>query len=275
MATAPKISALFHHVEELHGAADWGAFLDAGTGVGSALWSLGLRTKRWTGVTGAAGHARQVEAEAGAGLRSQDRLLVGNWLDPDLLKGEVFDVVLADYLLGAIEGFAPYFQPHLFKRLAPHVGGTLYVVGLDPYILGEAPTPAARMVREIGRLRDVCLLLADETPYREYPAEWAVEHLEVAGFVIRSARRFPNRYKEKWVNGQLDMSLRRLPKLTDQALAASLERRIEKLREEGLALCRAEDGLRHGADYVIAATPALQRLPTSGMERGLSAKQPA
>ena len=45
--------------------------------------------------------------------------MLGNWVDPNLLKGAQYDTVLADYLLGAIEGFAPYYQPYLFKRLRP------------------------------------------------------------------------------------------------------------------------------------------------------------
>jgi len=169
-----------------------------------------------------------------------------------LLEGEVFDTVLADYLIGAVEGFAPYFQQSLLRRLRPMTGRRLYVVGLDPYIVGPADTDEARMVREIGRLRDAVLLLADETPYREYPAEWTLNALADSGFRVLSARRFPNRYKAKWVNGQLDMALRRLPSIKDSRLAESLSRTIAEVRERGLTLCVERDGLRHGADYVVA-----------------------
>ena len=147
------VSALFRHIEHLHAGSGWGRFLDAGTGVNSALWSTALPTERWVGVTGDASHARQVAERAGARFRPQDRLIVGNWGDPALVKGEIFDTVLADYLVGAVEGFSPYFQPHLFKRLLPHVGRHLYVVGLDPYIVGDAPTEAARIVGNRPYLR--------------------------------------------------------------------------------------------------------------------------
>src|SRR5690606_11960504 len=96
------------------------------------------------------------------------------------------------------------------------------------------------------------LLLADETPYREYPAEWVVDSLRGAGFTVTQARRFPNRYREKWVHSQLDMALRRLPKFADADFAEALRSKIETLRARGVALCRKEDGLRHGSDYVIA-----------------------
>ncbi len=220
-------------------------------------------------MTASPGHARQVEAAVGARSRPQDRLIVGNWMDDDLLRGQVHDVVLADYLLGAIEGFGPYFQEALFRRLRPLVGRRLYVVGLDPYVVGDAPDPAARCVREIGRLRDVCLLLADETPYREYPAEWVCDRLREAGFRILSARRFANRYKARWVNSQLDMGLRRLTKVADRGLAAALEARIAALRAEALDRVEQEGGLRHGFDYVIAAEPG-----GTGPEQGVVAGGP-
>lgn len=266
-------SALFDHIAALQGAAPWGRFLDAGTGVNSSLWSTELATDRWVGVTGSAAHGRQVEAEVGGRLRPDDRLIVGNWADEALLSGERFDTVLADYLLGAVEGFSPYFQTELFDRLRPHVGKALYVVGLDPYVVGPAETDAARMARRIGRLRDSCLLLADETPYREYPAEWAVNRLREAGFRVTDARRFPNRYREAWVEGQLDMALRRLNRLNDRRLAAGLEAHVAHLREEGLALCRKEGGLRVGADWVIRAEPAKAGRGGSGFESAAGASE--
>lgn len=249
------ISALFDHIQALHGDTSWGRFLDAGTGVNSSLWSTALTTKRWVGVTGSPGHAAQVRDRVGDRLRPEDRLIVGNWTDPTLLAGERFDTVLADYLLGAVEGFSPYFQEELFRRLRPLTGRVMYVLGLDPYVVGPAPSPADKMVRAIGRMRDTALLLADETPYREYPAEWAASSLEQSGFRVVSARRFSNRYREKWVNGQLDMAVRRLPLIPDRAVAEALAGSIERIRAEGLALCRAEGGLRSGADWVLKAEP--------------------
>ena len=97
-----KTSALFRHIEQLQGEAPWGAFLDAGTGVNSALWSTALPTERWCAVTGSPGHAAQVQDRAGGRFRSQDRLIVGNWTDPDMLAGEGFDTVLADYLVDGL-----------------------------------------------------------------------------------------------------------------------------------------------------------------------------
>jgi hypothetical protein len=102
-------STLFRHIETLQGRRPWGSMLDAGTGSGSIRWIQSLATERWTAVTGAEGHARQVADQAAAQRRPGDRILLGNWADPALLAGEAYDTVLADYLLGAIDGFAPYF----------------------------------------------------------------------------------------------------------------------------------------------------------------------
>ena len=250
---ALKTSALFRHIEHLQGDVPWGGFLDAGTGVNSALWSTALPTDRWCAVTGSAAHGDQVRERVGARLRAQDRLIVGNWTDGDLLAEEGFDTVLADYLVGAVEGFSPYFQPHLFARLRPRVKRRLYVIGLDPYVTGEAPTEAARAVRDIGRLRDAVLLLAGETPYREFPAEWVVSSLRASGYRVLSARRFGNRYRAAWVNGQLDMAARRLAKLPDSSLAAAMGLWVETMRGRSLDLCLRHGGLAHGHDYVIAA----------------------
>jgi hypothetical protein len=245
-------SALFRYIEGLQGDAPWGDFLDAGTGVNSALWSKALDLTSLTAVSGSAEHLAQVRDRLGDDLAHEHQLVEGNWANPDLLSGRAFDTVLADYLVGAIEGFAPYFQGRLFARLRPLVRNRLYVVGLDPYVVGPSVSEADRIVREIGRLRDAILLLADETPYREFPAEWTIAALVDAGFEIVASKRFPNRYRARWIQSQLDMALRRLSRLSHELRSPFLAE-IERLRRLGLAVCEREQGLRSGSDYVIAA----------------------
>ena len=41
---------------------------------------------------------------------SSRALVVGTWNDPAMLQGELYDTIVADYLVGAIEGFEPYTQ---------------------------------------------------------------------------------------------------------------------------------------------------------------------
>lgn len=254
-ATTGKTAGLFGHIEALQGERPWGAVLDAGTGTHSGRWVSSLATDRWTAVTGSTEHAAEVRTALAGIRRPQDRIIVGNWTDPALLRGERYDTVLADYLLGAIEGFAPYFQPRLFDRLHPLVAGRLYVVGLEPYMHERPASAAGRLVWEIGRFRDTCLMLAGEMPYREYPADWVIDHLGRSGFRVLSVEHYPIRYKARFVDGQIDMCASRIARIDDPVLAAALTARGEDIRHRARAAVETGNGLRHGRDYVIAAEP--------------------
>ena len=108
---AHKHSALYRYIERLQGEQPWGSLLDAGTGDSSLRWICELPTERWTAVTASARMVESARDAIGTIAREQDRIVHGNWADNSLLEGEVFNTVIADYLLGAIEGFVPYFQP--------------------------------------------------------------------------------------------------------------------------------------------------------------------
>lgn len=253
----PAVSSLFRYVETRHGDRAWGSMLDSGAGVKSLQWIQTLPTDRWTAITAARSMADEVRAALGDGIRPKDQLLVGNWIDDSLLAGETFDTVLVDYLVGAIEGFTPYWQDRVFERLRPLVAdnGRLYVIGLEPYVQYTPTTESGRIIWEIGRVRDACLLLAGERPYREYPLEWMLRQLERAGFRIVESRRFPIRYGPRHVNGQLDMCRRRLQRFSSPVLGNSMLEYVEELRLRALAVHAREGGLRHGHDYVIAVEP--------------------
>lgn len=248
--------SLYERITELHGTRPWGSVLDAGTGRSSMRWLLGRDCERWTAITGSPKMAEKTLQEAGDRIRPQDRLVVGNWADPDLLAGERYDTVLADYLLGAIEGFAPYWQDRLFGRLRPLVGGRLYVLGLEPYVPGRPSDVDGRLINDIGRLRDACLLLAGDHPYREYPLDWTLRHLERAGFKVADAQAIPIRYGDRFVNSQLEMCLRAVGKFADRALAMPFLAHIADLRARALAHVAREGGIRHGHDYIVVAEPA-------------------
>lgn len=248
-------SPIFRCIAEWQAERAWGRLLDAGTGTHSLRWVASLPTTAWTAVTGAPGMARQVEQAVSAHQRPQDRVVVGDWADPAFLAHETYDTVLADYLLGAMDGFAPYFQPQLFSRLRPLVGGALYVVGLQPYVPYFPDDEAGQIITQIGRVRDACLLLAGERPYREYPLDWVLDHLEQAGFRVEHTRQFPIRYGQRFVQSQIAMCEARLPRFADAALAKAMGSQLDRLRHEALALDARLGGLRHGFDYVVAATP--------------------
>lgn len=247
--------SLYDRITELQGAIPWGSVLDAGSGPASMRWLLSLPADRWTAITASARMAANVQVVIGGRERAQDRVVVGNWLDPELLEGERYDTVLADYLLGAIDGFAPYWQDQLFPRLRPLVGTRLYVVGVEPYIPYIPESAAGRMVCDIGRLRDACLLLAGDRPYREYPLEWVLRQLTLSGFRIVNVQRVPIRYGERFINSQLDLCSEAAGKIANRELAVSLHSHIAQLRNRALMLMEREQGLRHGHDYIVVAQP--------------------
>jgi len=256
--TAKKHPPLFRYIEKLHGDRPWGSVLDAGTGIQSLRWMADLATDRWTAISAAGSHAEPLRKALGTAMRKQDKIVIGNWIDANLLKDEIFDTVIADYLLGAVEGFSPYFQPYLFRRLRPLTGKTLYVKGLEPYVpINRPETKAGQLVWEIGRFRDACVLLGGDVPYREYPAHWVVDQLKIAGFTVQSVKHFENRYRTRFVNAQIDLCTLGLERLADRNLAQTLKARGEALRAEVLAYIEAEGSLGFGRNYVIAAEPVL------------------
>ena len=259
MAVKPrKHPRLFRYIQSLQGERPWGSLLDAGTGVQSLRWVADLETERWTAVSASPAHAKRVRAAIGEAARANDKIILGNWTDSNLLKGEIYDTVIADYLLGAVEGFAPCFQPYLFRRLRPLTRGVLYVKGLEPYVPTNRPkTRAGQILWEIGRFRDACVLLGGDVPYREYPAQWVTDQLQIAGFAVRSVKHFDTRYKEAFVNAQIDMCAPGLKNMPDRALAKTLKARGEELRAQAHEHIKAEGALRFGSNYVIAAEPAL------------------
>ncbi len=255
--TERRPSALYRYNERLQGERSWGSLLDAGTGPNSMRWIAGLATERWIAVTGSAREAELARTAAGEAKRPQDTIVQGNWADGGFLQDHVFDTVIADYLLGAIEGFAPFFQPYLFLRLRPLTRRTLYVTGLEPYVPTAPPdSPAGRLVWEIGRFRDASVLLKGGMPYREYPAHWVIDHMKRAGFTVSAAKHFNIGYKARFINAQIDIALHGLETLADQGLAQALRVRGEALRAQALDTVAAEGALRHCRNYVIAAEPS-------------------
>lgn len=254
-AAEVRKSALFSCIEALQGDVSYGRVLDAGTGTRSMSWLMALHTDSWTAITAAPAHAAQVERLVGERQRPQDRLLVGNWTDPDLLAGENFDTVLADNLLGAIEGFAPFFQTELFARLRMLTAKRLYITGMEPYVIERPGDQAGVLIWEIGRYRDACLILSGEQHYREYPLNWVLAQLRRSKFQPVAARKFPMRLKAKFVNGQLDMCRPHLQRLPDQKLIQSLIAHGEELRSRALEHIERHGALSHGFAHVIAADP--------------------
>lgn len=254
-ATSTSVSGLFRYIETLHDKRPWGDFLDAGTGVKSLQWISTLNTSSWTAITASAAMAEQSKQQYPGTMRDTDRLVVGNWIDEKLLEGEQFDTVLVDYFIGAVDGFAPYWQDLVLERMKRHIkpGGRLYITALEPYVPVVAPTPVGQYVGDLGRLRDACLLLARERPYREYPSDWVMRHLHRAGYKVIGGQRFPIRYGERFVRSQCRMCRQRVSRFADTAVAQSMLSHIDAMEQRGLQLIAQNNGLATGHDYVIGA----------------------
>lgn len=257
MLETARISPLFRYIEESQGNQPWGSVLDAGTGVKSLEWITSLRSERWTAITASHSMADKIKRELIDQTRTRDRLIVGNWVNDSLLTGETFDTVLVDYLVGAIEGFAPYWQDRVFERMRPLLSdaGRMYVIGLEPYVQFKPQTESGRIIWEIGRARDACLLLAGERPYREYPQDLMLRRLGLAGFRMLGARQFPIRYRARFIDSQLNMCLDRVERFPGTKLGDEMRRYVEELRVRALELNEREGGLAHGFDYVISVEP--------------------
>ena len=166
------MDTVLQRIAQLQGP-DWGDVLDAGTGRSSLAWLVSLPTRSWTAVTAEDGRAEVLARDFPP--RPQDRLVVGNWSDERLLREQRYDVVVADYLFGSLERYAPHRQEQVLDRLLDLCRGQLYIVGLEPW--PEPDSPSGELLWEIARLRDACWILQGRRPHRELPLEWMLERL--------------------------------------------------------------------------------------------------
>lgn len=279
--SGPKIvkgsnDSLFGCVErnQVNSGRSFGYFLDAGTGSHSLRWIASLlhghkdegdklHVSRFAAVTADENMRRKVLNEAEAlGIEDMGEILIGNWASEgggepgtELCHGQMYDTILADYLVGAIDGFAPYFQDRIFPRLVRHLrpGGRLYVIGLNP-IPDRAPGDADLFCR-VTRLRDACILLAGHRCYREYPTDWIQRHIELAGLKVVETSRFPIMYSHATIVRQLNVARSKLPLFPSKGLAAEMGKQIDGLEKESKAATdRSPTGrIKLGFDYVVTA----------------------
>jgi hypothetical protein len=244
---------LFQQIESWHNGA-FGKLLDAGTGGHSLSWICDLSTDQWSAVTGDSYRAQALRHQFSPQIRPQDEILYGNWENPKLLIGQQFDVVIADYLLGALDGFAPYYQNELFYRLLPLVKDKLYIVGLSPY-----PDPTTdkggRLILELARLRDACILLAGHRCYREYPLSWVLKSLKSSGYKIQRTKVFPIQYGSSFFTEQLSVAESKLNFMSNPTLKAGLSSQIEDLRYRIFDHLKTTEFISFGEDYLVEATP--------------------
>mmetsp|Transcript_3857 Transcript_3857/g.5923 ORF Transcript_3857/g.5923 Transcript_3857/m.5923 type:complete len:397 (-) Transcript_3857:902-2092(-) len=273
----------------------FGRFLDAGTGSHSLRWmasilhrehllattgngslsSPNVSMESYTAITADETMRRRVFNEAKElGIAEKGDVIIGNWKEGVgkdgtiefgasktdngsklLLEGQQFDTILADYLVGAIDGFSPYFQDLIFNRLVPHLapGGRLYVIGLQP--IPDSVDSPANIMCKIRRVRDACILLANHRCYREYPLEWIERHLRKAGLNVVQSRTYPIRYDHSTMVRQINVGRSKLKLFPTKAMAAEMGKVLDDLEKECLEVTRKQPGRRItlGYDYVVVA----------------------
>lgn len=268
---------LFGCIERSHASTgkSFGRFLDSGTGTHSLRWMASLMGDNrktdlsiddYTAITADEGMRINVLKEAESlGIEENGSIIIGNWQaagpeEEELCHGEMYDTILADYLVGAMDGFSPYYQDLIFPRLTKHLrpGGRLYVVGLNP--IPDNAQGDANIFCKVTRLRDACILLAGHRCYREYPVDWIERHMEKAGLKIVSSSQFPIMYSHAAIVRQLNVARSKLPLFPSKALAKEMGEAIDALEEESKeAIDRSPNKrLQLGFDYVVSAEKPMQ-----------------
>ena len=294
--------SLFRYIEDtqLQEGVPFGRLLDAGTGSHSLRWIAGLihhisnekkfddmyplTIKSFGAITADERMRKTVMAEAKRlHVDKNGDILIGNWATESpkvdntsetrkvnggshtLLAGEVYDTIIADYLIGAMDGFSPYFQDMIIPRLVQHLapGGYLYIVGLEP-IPDKVPKgddADAKVITEVTKVRDACILLAGHRCYREYPLSWILRNIESASSAsdssftleIVDSRKFPIMYSYESIARQIRVGRSKLPLFSNEQLKVGMEELLDSLDTQSKRVTnRSRTGrIKLGFDYVV------------------------
>lgn len=284
--------ALFGHIEKMQGTKPFGSFLDAGTGVHSLRWiatlanddvdnprlknSISTTMTDFTAVTADESMRRNVQREVDQlGMTHLGNVVIGNWFPPDgddsqslasIDKDEdgnlkKYDTILADYLIGAMDGFSPYTQDQMIEKLAKRLkpGGRLYIVGLQPIPDSYgAPDSPQNIICEVRKARDACILLAGDRCYREYPLDWVKRQVSLtksspdASLKLLNSRKFPILYRHNTIVKQINVGRRKLSRFPTKALADQMKVVLDDLERRSFdATEKVNRRIELGFDYVV------------------------
>lgn len=240
---------------------NWGDVIDAGTGPGSLGWLVSCPVNTLTAVTANESAVRWTLQNTEDFLdKKLDKVLAGNWRDPKFLQGRQFDVVVADWLLGSVEFFAPHFQVGLVRRLSALVkpGGWLLLTGREPdHLKASAPnasTVGARLLLDIDALRDAATILGHRHPYRELPQWWVEEELATLGFHIHKRKTFELTLADGgYMFSQLEWAGDEIKRVSDERLRAALEDRKQALHRHALQTQSEWQQQSFGNTYALVA----------------------
>jgi hypothetical protein len=269
--------ALFKFIEESQaasgkdGAPNFGSLLDSGTGLHSLKWLNSLEQQSalssWVAVTADEGMRSSVDDERALLNMSKGEVVIGNWASVEtkntkstIVKSDVpllkdtdrFDTILADYLIGAIDGFSPFFQEKIFSKLVSHLspGGKVYVVGLNP--IPDSVEGGGDVFCRVTKARDACILLAGHRCYREYPVEWIEGQMKSNGLKVTASKRYPILYSHASIVRQIAVARTKLPLFKNDVMREGMRAHLKDLEEESLEVTK-NGRIKLGFDYVVCA----------------------
>jgi hypothetical protein len=255
-----KDDALFGSIEEQQGDRPFGNILDAGTGMHSLRWIATLQEKgmtKFTAITADKTMQRNVQNEADELEMSHlGNVIIGNWFgDSPLQMNEQYDTILADYLIGSMDGFSPYEQDLMIPKLAACLkpGGRLYIVGLQP--IPDSAPDEANIICKVRKVRDACILLAGHRCYREYPVDWIQRQIlhDQQHLDLLTTSTFPILYKHQTIASQINVGRSKFKHFPTTELAEEMRRVLDDLERQSLEATNRVGRIKLGFDYIITA----------------------
>lgn len=256
-----KDDALFGAIERQQQDLPFGKVLDAGTGLHSLRWLATLNHTKgmteFTAITADATMQRNVQLEADdLEVSHLGKVIIGNWFDggslEQQLEPESYDVVLADYLIGAMDGFSPYKQDLIFPKLARFLkpGGRLYIVGLQP-LPDSDPDPAKNIICRVRQVRDACILLAGHRCYREYPVDWIHRQVQqMDDLYLKTTSEFPILWRHTTIVRQINVGRSKLPIFASQPLVDGMKQVLDDLERQSFEATQ-QSSISMGFDYLV------------------------
>ena len=228
----------------------WGHVLDAGAGFSSMCWLMEQQYTSLTEIT-ATNKGRYGALDLRKAVHNFERvkIVLGNWKQPDfidtMLNTKLYDVVVADYLLGAIERHWPYGADTMMDRLLRVVkpGGYLLVVGLEPYeLILDRNDKQDRLVLDIESIGDVAARLTGVATYRELPEEWIRHQVERKNmdYAVVATKQFEMALTKTSLGNQLDYAKTLIKTLKGTSMRQSFSQRVKELERalEGFTIHR-------------------------------------
>jgi hypothetical protein len=81
----------------------------------------------------------------------------------------------------------------------------------------------AEVITEVRRARDACIQLAGHRPYREFPLNWMIRHLEIANFKILKSKSFTILHSEESILRQLRVAQSKLDLMPHMSLHQGMD----------------------------------------------------